>query len=397
MDNFVLIDGNSIMNRAFYGIMGSKMLTTKDGKYTNAVYGFLAILFKLIEDTNPKYMAVAFDLKAPTARHKLYEGYKANRKGMPEELAEQMPLIKEILRAMHIDIVEKEGYEADDVLGTLSRYGEKQGLHVTILSGDRDTFQLATDNVTIRIPRTKGGKTETDLFDRSKILETYGIEPKQLIEVKGLQGDTSDNIPGVPGIGEKTALSLIQKYGSIDNLYNKIEKDEDDLKGKQREKIKDNKELAELSKALGTINLEVPIEDTLEQFKVEEWDKEEVLKLFKELNFNRYIERFHLTGEKNNQEENYKIEFKMIEKSIEEVIDIIKAQKSMTFYLQTETEELPENIIKETITGMSVYNPDTQEAYYIKLNQEEIARLKEIFEDENIYFIKTSRHYFGWN
>ena len=384
MDNFVLIDGNSIMNRAFYGIMGSKMLTTKDGKYTNAVYGFLAILFKLIEDTNPKYMAVAFDLKAPTARHKLYEGYKANRKGMPEELAEQMPLIKEILRAMHIDIVEKEGYEADDVLGTLSRYGEKQGLHVTILSGDRDTFQLATDNVTIRIPRTKGGKTETDLFDRNKIIETYGLEPKQLIEVKGLQGDSSDNIPGVPGIGEKTALSLIQKYGSIDNLYNKIEKDEDDLKGKQREKIKDNKELAELSKTLGTINLEVPIEDTLEQFKVEEWDKEEVLKLFKELNFNRYIERFHLTGEKNNQEENYKIEFKMIEKSIEEVIDIVKAQKSMTFYLQTETDESPENIIKEKITGMSVYNPDTQEAYYIKLNQEEVAQLKEILEDAEI-------------
>ena len=384
MDNFVLIDGNSIMNRAFYGIMGSKMLTTRDGKYTNAVYGFLAILFKLIEDTNPKYMAVAFDLKAPTARHKLYEGYKANRKGMPDELAEQMPLIKEILKAMNIDIVEKEGYEADDVLGTLSRYGEKQGLHVTILSGDRDTFQLATDNVTIRIPRTKGGKTETDLFDRSKILETYGIEPKQLIEVKGLQGDSSDNIPGVPGIGEKTALSLIQKYGSIDNLYDKIEKNEDDLKGKQREKIKDNKALAELSKTLGTINLEVPIEDTLEQFKVEEWDKEKVLKLFKELNFNRYIERFHLTGEKDSQEETYKIEFKTVEKSIEEIINIVKAQKSMTFYLQTETDELPENVIKEKITGMSLYNTQTQEAYYIKLTQEEIVRLKDMFEDADI-------------
>ena len=385
MDNFVLIDGNSIMNRAFYGIMGSKMLTTRDGKYTNAVYGFLAILFKLIEDTNPKYMAVAFDLKTPTARHKLYEGYKANRKGMPDELAEQMPLIKEILRAMNIDIVEKEGYEADDVLGTLSRYGEKQGLHVTILSGDRDTFQLATDNVTIRIPRTKGGKTETDLFDKSKILETYGIEPKQLIEVKGLQGDSSDNIPGVPGIGEKTALSLIQKYGSIENLYDKIEKNEDDLKGKQREKIKDNKELAELSKTLGTINLEVPIEDTLEQFKVEEWDKEKVLKLFKELNFNRYIERFHLTGEKQEgQEETYKIEFKTVEKSLEEIMDIIKIQKRMIFYLQTEKEDNLDNIIKENITGMSVYNIDTQEAYYIKLNQEEIAKLKDIFEDETI-------------
>ncbi len=385
MDNFVLIDGNSIMNRAFYGIMGSKMLTTKDGKYTNAVYGFLAILFKLIEDTKPKYMAVAFDLKAPTARHKLYEGYKANRKGMPDELAEQMPLIKEILRAMNIDIVEKEGYEADDVLGTLSRYGEKQGLHVTILSGDRDTFQLATDQVTIRIPRTKGGKTETDLFDRNKILETYGIEPKQLIEVKGLQGDTSDNIPGVPGIGEKTALSLIQKYGSIDNLYDKIEKNEDDLKGKQREKIKDNKELAELSKTLGTINLEVPIEDTLEQFKVEEWDKEKVLKLFKELNFNRYIERFGLTGEKGNEEEGtYTVEFTTVQKNIEEVMDIIKEQKNMIFYLQTEKDELPENIIKERITGISIYHKEKQEAYYIKLNENEIVKFKDIFEDTEI-------------
>ena len=158
MDKFVLVDGNSIMNRAFYGIMGSKMLTTTDGTYTNAVYGFLAILFKLLEDVKPKYIAVAFDLKAPTARHKMYEGYKANRKGMPDELAEQMPIIKEILKAMNIDIIEKEGYEADDILGTLSCYGEKQGLDVIILSGDRDTFQLATDKVTIRIPQYKSRK-----------------------------------------------------------------------------------------------------------------------------------------------------------------------------------------------------------------------------------------------
>ena len=169
MDKLVLIDGNSIMNRAFYGIMGSKMLTTKDGTYTNAVYGFLAILFKLLEDVEPNYLVVAFDLKAPTARHKAYEGYKANRHGMPDELKEQMPIIKDILRAMNIDIIEMEGYEADDVLGTLSRYGENEGLEVTILSGDRDTFQLATDKVTIRIPRTKAGKTETEEYDRYKI------------------------------------------------------------------------------------------------------------------------------------------------------------------------------------------------------------------------------------
>ena len=168
-EKLLLIDGNSIMNRAFYGIMGSKMLMTTDGKYTNAVYGFLAILFKNLEDIKPDYIAVSFDLKAKTARHKLYDGYKANRHGMPEELAEQMPVIKDILNAMNIDIVEKEGYEGDDILGTLSKYGEKQGLEVIILSGDRDTFQLATDKVTIRIPHTKAGKTETDEFNKEKI------------------------------------------------------------------------------------------------------------------------------------------------------------------------------------------------------------------------------------
>ena len=385
MDRLVLIDGNSIMNRAFYGIMGSKMLTTKDGKYTNAVYGFLAILFKLIEDTNPQYMVVAFDLKAPTARHKLYDGYKANRKGMPDELAEQMPMIKEILRAMNIDIVEKEGYEADDVLGTLSRYGEKQGLEVVILSGDRDTFQLATDKVTIRIPRTKGGKTETDLFNREKIVETYGIEPKQLIEVKGLQGDASDNIPGVPGVGEKTALSLIQRFGSIENLYNKIENNEDGLKGKQREKIVANKDLAILSKTLGTINLDVPIEDTLEQFKVEEWDKEKVLKIFKELNFNRYIERFNLGEFNSNSEESvYKIEFNEREKTIEQIIELVQQQKEMIFYIQTQKNNNEDYIIKEDITGISVYNKEKNEVYYLNLTNENIKQLKEILEDNEI-------------
>ena len=387
MDRFVLIDGNSIMNRAFYGIMGSKMLKTKDGKYTNAVYGFLAILFKVMDDIKPQYMAVAFDLKAPTARHKLYEGYKANRKGMPEELAEQMPMIKEILRAMNIDIVEKEGYEADDVLGTLSRYGEKNGLEVTILSGDRDTFQLATDNITIRIPRTKAGKTETDLFDRAKIKETYGLEPKQLIDVKGLQGDTSDNIPGVPGVGEKTALSLIQKFGSIENLYEKVEKQEAGLRGKQKENIENNKDLAFLSKTLGTINLEVPIEDTLENFKLEEWNKEEVLKIFKELNFNRYIDRFNLRDE-NVVEHQEKIEdienLKIVDKNINELVDILSKLDELVFYIQTEKDENQEKIIKEKITGIAIFNEKEKEAYYIKLKENEILKLKFVFENENI-------------
>ena len=171
MEKLVLIDGNNILNRAFYGIMGSKMLMTSDGRYTNAVYGFLAILFKILDELNPEYLVVTFDLKAPTARHKMYEEYKANRKGMPNELAQQMPIIKDVLKAMNIDIIEKEGYEADDIMGTLSRYGEKQGLEVVIVSGDRDTFQLATDKTTIRIPRTKMGKTEEEDFNEDKVLE----------------------------------------------------------------------------------------------------------------------------------------------------------------------------------------------------------------------------------
>ena len=384
MDKFVLVDGNSIMNRAFYGIMGSKMLTTKDGKYTNAVYGFLAILFKLLDDVKPKYMAVAFDLKAPTARHKMYEGYKANRKGMPDELAEQMPIIKEILRAMNIDIVEKEGYEADDVLGTLSRYGEKHKLEVVILSGDRDTFQLATNKVTIRIPHTKGGKTETDEYNKEKIIEKYGIKPKQLVDVKGLQGDTSDNIPGVPGVGEKTALKLIQEYGSIENLYKKIEEGKDDLKGKQREKIVENKDLAYLSKTLGTINLEVPIEDNLEDFKVEEWDKQKVYEIFKELNFNRYIDRFSLrNGEKSKIEEKQEEQFKRVEKTKEEIIKFIKEQKEMIFYFVTQKLEDEEKIIKEKIKGISIYNKEKSEVYYIELT-DDLNSIKEILEDKEI-------------
>lgn len=390
MKKLVLIDGNSIMNRAFYGIMGSKALTTKDGKYTNAIYGFLAILFKLLEEEKPDYIGVTFDLKAPTARHKMYEGYKANRKGMPTELAEQMPIIKDVLRAMNIDIIEKEGYEGDDVIGTLSRYGEQKGLEVVILSGDRDTFQLATDNVRINIPRTKGGKTETEIFNREKVKEVYGIEPKQLIEVKGLQGDASDNIPGVPGIGEKTALSLVQKYETIDNLYKKLESGEADVKGKQKEKLEQNKDLAYLSRTLGEINTKVPIEDTLEELKLEEWDKPKVLELFKELNFKRYIDRFNLQneagkGDNFSEENNIENQYKVVEKSIQEIKTIIEKQGKMIFYIETEKVNDEDKIIKEKITGISIFNSSENEAYYIDIkNVGKIQELKEIFENDKI-------------
>lgn len=390
MKKLLLIDGNSIMNRAFYGIMGSKALTAKDGTYTNAIYGFLAIMFKQLEDLNPDYMAVAFDLKGPTARHKLYEGYKANRHGMPNELAEQMPIIKDILKAMNIDIIEKQGYEGDDILGTLSRYGEKQNLNVIILSGDRDTFQLATDKVEIHIPRTKSGKTETEIFNKEKVEEVYGLEPKQLIEVKGLQGDASDNIPGVPGIGEKTAISLIQKYQSIDNLYKQIEDGTSDIKGKQLQNLTENKELAYLSRTLGEINLQVPIEDTLESLKVEEWDKQKVLELFEKLNFKRYIERFNLDGEVQVEKNDNQIanEYKIVDKALDEIKKIIKEQKEIIFYFDTKKDDNPEKIIKEKISNIGVYNKANNETYNINLqidtNKQILNVLKEIFEDKEI-------------
>ena len=266
----------------------------------------------------------------------------------------------------------------------MSRYGEKKNLEVTILSGDRDTFQLATDKVTIRIPHTKGGKTETDLYNKEKIIEKYGIEPQQLIDVKGLQGDTSDNIPGVPGVGEKTALSLIQRYGSIENLYKKIENGEDDLKGKQREKIVNNKELAFMSKTLGTINLQVPISDTLEDFKVEEWNKEKVLEIFKELNFKRYIDRFNLLENNKSTENQEKELFKSVNKKEEEIIQLIKEEQEIIFYFETKKNDLEENIIKEEIVGINIYNQKQNEVYNLNLNNNKILNFKEILEDEKI-------------
>ncbi len=268
--------------------------------------------------------------------------------------------------------------------GTLSRYGEKQGLDVIILSGDRDTFQLATDKVTIRIPHTKGGKTETDEYNRERIIENYGIEPKQLIDVKGLQGDSSDNIPGVPGVGEKTALALIQKFGSIESLYEKVDKGEAELKGKQKEKIENNKDLAFLSKTLGTINLEVPIQDTLDDFKVEEWDKPKVLELFKELNFNRYIDRFSLRGEEKVKEEPKDL-FQIVDKSKEEVISLIEEQKQMIFLIHTSEDAKPEKIIKEKIVGLTIFDENRKESVYLAIQEEqEIHDFQTIFENETI-------------
>ena len=361
------------MNRAFYGIMSSKTLMSADGTYTNALYGFLSILFKQLEDLNPDYIAVSFDLKAPTHRHKMYTDYKGTRHAMPEELAQQMPIIKEILHDMNITIIEKEGYEADDVLGTISKQAEKAGHIVTILSGDRDTFQLASDKTTIRIPRTKMGKTETEDYDEAKIQEEYGIKPVQLIEVKGLMGDTSDNIPGVPGVGEKTALKLIKEYHDIDNLYERLESNNaTDIKGALKDKLEKNKELAILSRTLGTILRNAPLDVNVEDLKIKDWDKEAVTNRFKELKFNRFIERFDLNGLGTTQKE-VKIDdlFKIEEINLSNIEDVEKLhselnnvidKKEFVYYLEKESEVIKnENLVSDVDNNTSSDKINTQE------------------------------------
>ena len=271
MEKVLLIDGNSMMNRAFYGIMGNKMLTTKDGTYTNAIYGFLSIMFKNIEEVEPTYMAIAFDSKtAANIRKNLYDGYKKHRHAMPEELAQQMPIIKEILVDMNIKIIEMADYEGDDILGTLSKKFAKENKDVYILSGDRDLFQLIEDHITVRIPRTKMGKTETEIYTKEKVEEEYGLEPIDLIEVKALMGDSSDEIPGVPNVGPKTGTSLIKQFKTIANLYKALEEGTVDLTSKLKDTLTKNKDLAELSKELGTIKINAPIKENLEDIKIVE-------------------------------------------------------------------------------------------------------------------------------
>lgn len=393
MEKLVVIDGNSILNRAFYGIMSSKMLQTADGTYTNAVYGFLAILFKLLEDVNPDYMAVAFDVKHPTKRHEMYKEYKGTRKGMPDELASQMPIIKDVLKAMNITVIEKEGYEADDILGTLAKYSEKKGMEVILLTGDRDSFQLVSENIIIRMPRTKGGKTETENFDKSKILEVYGIEPKQLIEVKGLMGDSSDNIPGVPGVGEKTALNLIKEYHTIDEIYERLEAGEQIAKGKLKENLENNKDLAILSRELGRIDVNAPIDKELSNLKVKEWNYELVLEIFKKLRFNRYIDRFNLEQKvkksenkseiKNESQELFEYEeLKKEDKKISEVLRNIENEKIMYYYFETEEHKEDNSlIIKEKIKYVNIYIEKENKVYNIEFSKE---ILKKVFENKEI-------------
>ena len=287
----LVIDGNSIANRAFFGI---KLLTTKDGRYTNAIYGFLNILLSLLKECEPDEVAVAFDLKAPTFRHKMYDGYKATRHGMPEELAQQMPVLKELLADLGYRTVTAEGWEADDILGTLAAACAARKDDCFLATGDRDSLQLVSDTTTVLLAATVMGRSKTVTMDVDAIQEKYGIQPRQLIEVKSLMGDASDNIPGVRGIGEKTALSLVQNFGSLEGVYEHI--DDKRIKPKQREHLLECREMAELSHTLGTIRTDAPIDTAEGSYKVGEGRKAEAVRLLQELEIHSLIPRFGLAG-----------------------------------------------------------------------------------------------------
>ncbi len=387
----LVLDGNSIFNRAFYGI---KLLTTKNGFYTNAIYGFLTMLNKLKEEINPDAVAIAFDMKAPTFRHNKYKEYKANRKGMPEELAMQFPILKELLSGMGYKLVEKEGYEADDILGTLAFACEKSGDECIIATGDRDSLQLVSKNVSVRIATTKFGKPEVTLYDENKIKEVYGVTPKQLIDIKAIQGDTSDNIPGVVGIGEKGAGELIKNYGTIEYIYDNI--DTIDIKEGIRKKLIASKDNAFLSKYLGTIIKSVPIDLNLKDYIPKKMNEEKVSEILSNLEMFSILEKLglkpNLKKEKLNVEHNENKKVKVVlNESLINLEKIIYEEKLLYFLLLYKD---------ENAIGIGCYLKDT---VYILYDLAKIKNfLKNIMEDEKIskitYDIKLiykTMHAFG--
>lgn len=344
----VLIDGHSILNRAFYGMPD---LTNSEGIHTNAVYGFLNILFKILDEEKPQYLAVAFDVHHPTFRHEMYPEYKGTRKPMPEELREQVPLIKEVLNSMNIKIMELPGFEADDILGTVAKRSEKTGVYVSVVSGDRDLLQLASDNICIRIPKTKHGTTTIENYNEKDVKELMGVSPTEFIDVKALMGDTSDNIPGVPGIGEKTALSIIGEYHSIENAYRNI----GDIKpNRAKNSLEQHYDMAVMSKTLATIDTDCPVQFELSEAEIGNMFSEEAYELMSRLEFKSLLARFDNEKKKKNDIEDY---FKRI-------TDFCEAESVLNTALKSETAGLCLIKAAEDIAALSVaYSEDS--AYVI--------------------------------
>ena len=380
MERLLILDSNSLLNRAFYAI---PELTTTDGIHTNAVYGFANMLFKMKEELKPDYVVAAFDRKGPTFRHKEYKDYKAGRKKMPEELAEQFPLTKDLLNLLSITIYEMDGYEADDIIGSLAKYAEKNGIEVYIVTGDRDALQLASDNINVVI--TKKGVTETAVYNYKTFMDEFGVTPTQFIDVKGLMGDKSDNIPGVPGVGEKTAYKLIQTYGSIEEVLNNI----DNISGKKlKENLENNRELAIFSKKLATIITEAPMEFDLDEIKNQDnYNYDELKKFFFKLQMKSMIDKLP------NSEENEKIKEKEENFELESITEI---KEFSELHLNLEeicyiTYEVSNSEKYSEISLDKLYISSKDRTYYIDFkeislsnNEEAINGLKKIMEKENL-------------
>jgi len=377
----MLIDGNSIINRAFYGLQGPQLLSTSEGVYTNAVYGFLNIMFKYIEEENPDYLCVAFDLKAPTYRQLEYKEYKAHRKGMPDELAAQVPILKDVLDAMNIRRLEYEGYEADDIIGSISLCAENEGMDVVILTGDRDSLQLVSNKTRVKLPTTRKGKNETIEYDYESIVNEYGIVPEQFIDLKGLMGDPSDNIPGVKGIGEKTALALIKEYGSVEGVYENLE----NIKGKSiREKLAENREMALLSKKLAAINRQMPWMCSIDDLKRHDFDRPRLYQLFKKLEFNSFIQKLNLTAEDKDPDNAVNVwvieNTGELKKLREQIYD--KKEFALFHHLDAESES------GLTLIGLSVCL-EKDKAAYIRISgglkeEDFIPEFRDVFEDDSV-------------
>ncbi len=364
------IDGNSILNRAFYGI---RALSTKDGRFTNGIYGFLTILMKLRDEVKPDGVAIAFDLKAPTFRHKMYDGYKANRHGMPPELAQQLPVLKELLVALGYKIISLEGYEADDILGTVAKMC-KDGDSCFIATGDRDSFQLIRDNVTVLLPHTKMGTTTTEIYTPARIKEEYGVTPIQMIDIKALQGDASDCIPGVSGVGQKTAGDLIQKFGTIQNIYDNI--DTLEIKENLKNKLLNDKEKAFLSYTLGTIINNVPIECGLNDLIPQNADESKAREMLADLEMFKIIEKLNFsapTAVEKKEEKTKELDF-VTDFDTNELLNKIKAEKNAFFTVDYKDLDNPQFCF---LCDNAVYHLEPMNFGYFMFVQS-------LLEDENI-------------
>lgn len=378
-EKLVLMDGHSILNRAFFGIPD---LTNSEGLHTNAVYGFLNIMFKILEEEKPDYLTVAFDVPQPTFRHEMFAEYKGTRKPMAAELREQVPLMKEMLSAMGVTVIEKGGYEADDLLGTIAKSSEKQGLEVSVVSGDRDLLQLASEHIKIRIPKTKRTGTEIEDYYASDVVEKYQVTPEQFIDVKALMGDTADNIPGVPGIGEKTATALIVQYGSIENAYAHVE----EIKPPRASaNLKEHYELAQMSKTLATIDIHAEISYELSGARLKEVSElytQEAYLLCKKLEFKNLLSRFSVDAPKNSAEEY----FRRItdEKEARRLLESAKGRACGFYFVlpeERDTKETRADVQMSLFDGTSAETAETGEEYgflgiAVALSETEICYLE---------------------